>query len=139
MTSLKTIGTDNRSVTKGTRKTFGAYSPVFRAGELYFISGQVGVNPETGRCEEDIESQAVQTIENMKNLLATENLELNDIVKTTIYLTNINDFSKVNEIYKSYFNNVRPARSTVGVAELPRVGGTASIKVEIDAIARKIA
>jgi len=125
--------------TKNASKTFGPYSPILKAGGFYFISGQVGVNPETGRCEEDIELQAVQTMENIKNLLSSEDLCLDDIVKTTLYLTDINDFSIVNEIYNTYFDNNRPARSTVGVAELPRVGGTASIKVEIDAIARKIA
>jgi 2-iminobutanoate/2-iminopropanoate deaminase len=120
-----------------TTQTFGPYSPVRRVGDMYFVSGQVGVNPDTKSAPESVEDKTRQVLNNMRTLLEAEGLTMQDVVKTTIYVTDMGDFAKVNEAYVTYFEEPRPARATVGVAELPRVGGDTPIKVEIEAIAIK--
>ena len=115
-------------------KTFGPYSPIVKTGDLYFVSGQIGVDSATGTSPRDVESQTSLAMCNMKDALAAYNLGMDNVVKTTIYVTNMADFSKVNEIYQGFFANPRPARATVAVKELPRVSNTA-ILVEIEAIA----
>jgi 2-iminobutanoate/2-iminopropanoate deaminase len=118
-----------------TTKTFGPYSPLRQAGDFYFAAGQVGVNPTTGGASPDITAQTRQVLDNLSATLTTAGLSLQDVVKTTVFVTDIADFAAVNEVYVSYFNEPRPARSTVGVRELPRVGGTTAILVEIEAVA----
>lgn len=120
-------------------QTFGPYSPVRQAGNLYFVSGQVGVDPATKQAADDVRQQASQALENLRNTLADANLTPDDVVKTTIFLVNMDDFAAVNEVYQEFFAAPRPARSTVGVAELPRVAGDTPIKVEIEAIASSAA
>jgi len=118
-------------------KTFGPYSPIRRAGDFYYISGQVGVDPIAGTCGSTTAAQTKQALENLRQLLAKEGLGLGHVIKTTIYLTDMGDFGKVNSIYSEYFAPHKPARSTVAVRELPRVGGKVPIKVEIEAITYK--
>lgn len=119
--------------------TFGPYTPVRQAGDLYFVSGQVGVDPATKTASEDIAEQTQQALKNLKSMIEGAGLTLDHIVKTTIYLVDMADFAVVNDVYVNYFNEPRPARSTVGVRELPRVSGETPIKIEIEAIATSTA
>jgi len=118
-------------------QTFGPYSPMYQAGDLYFISGQVGVNPETKKASKDVKEQTAQALMNMSAVLASEGLEMRDVVKTTIYVTDMGDFAGINDVYAGYFDAPRPARATVAVRELPRLGGNVPIVVEIEAVATK--
>jgi 2-iminobutanoate/2-iminopropanoate deaminase len=114
---------------------FGPYSPVRRAGNLYFVSGQVGVEPNTHAADTGAVPQMIMAMKNVLRVLTMAGLGYDDVVKTTLYLTDMNDFGVVNEVYMSYFKEPRPARSTVAVAELPRVGKGVNLRVEIEAIA----
>ena len=116
--------------------TFGPYSPIVKTGDLYFVSGQVGVDPQTGSAPADVESQTSQAMCNMQDALKRYELDMENIVKTTIYVTNMADFSAVNEIYQGFFADPKPARATVAVKELPRVTSN-PILVEIEAVAAK--
>ena len=109
----------------------GPYSQAIRAGGFIFYSGQIPLNPESGNIVEGgIVEQTRQVMENMRAMLHASGREFSDIVKTTIYLTNLADFATVNEIYGESFTEVPPARACVQVAALPK--GSA---VEIDWIA----
>lgn len=118
-------------------QTFGPYTPVRQAGNMYFVSGQVGVNPNTKTAPADVTGQTEQVLANLKNVLATVDLTLNDVVKTTIYVTDMGTFADINAVYEQYFDAPRPARSTVGVRELPHVAGDTTLLVEIEAVAYK--
>ncbi len=115
-------------------KTFGPYSPIVKAGDLYFISGQVGVDPQTGDAALDVAAQTSQALTNMKEVLRQYDLDTDNVIKTTIFVTDMEDFKTVNEIYQKFFVEPRPARSTVAVKELPRVAKQ-TLLVEIEAIA----
>ena len=109
----------------------GPYSQAIKAGDFIFCSGQIAVNPESGNLvTADIESETVQVLENLKAVLEEAGSSLDRVVKTAIFLRDINDFAQVNAVYKSYFTVTPPARSTVQVAGLPK--GAA---VEIECIA----
>ena len=98
----------------------GPYSQAIRANGFLFISGQVPVNPSTGLLEgSDIRTQARQVLDNLTSILDSEDLPLTSIVKVTIFLTDIKEFSTVNEVYGSYFSREPPARETVEVSALP--------------------
>ncbi len=126
MSSKKT-----RVFTKDAPKPVGPYSQAIRAGDFLFVAGQVPVNPETGEFVTDsISIQTRQCMENIKAILAAAGSSLSDIVRTTIYLTNIQDFGDVNEAYGNYFDLNPPARTTIGVAALPK-----GVAIEIDVIA----
>ncbi len=116
-------------------KTFGPYSPIRQVGNLYFVSGHIGIDPATGTAGPDIAVQTKQVMDNLRTTLEGAGLTMDGIIKTTIFLTDIGDFGAVNEIYVSYFKEPRPARSTVGVKELPRVSKDVDLKIEIEAIA----
>ena len=112
-------------------KPIGPYSQGIKAGQFLFLSGQIPLNPVSGNIAEGgIKEQAKQVMENIKNVLEAAGLSFQHIVKTTIFLKNINDFSSVNEIYAAYFQTLPPARSTVQVAALPKES-----LVEIEAVA----
>lgn len=115
---------------------YGPYTPVRRAGNLLFVSGQVGINPTTKQAGTSILQQTEQVLNNLKNVLESEGASLDDIVKTTIFLTSMDNFEAMNGVYEKVFAAPRPARSTVGVQELPRVGNT-PLLVEIEAVACK--
>jgi len=112
----------------------GPYSQAIKINKMVFLSGQIAIDPKTQQfIDGDIEIQTKRVLDNLKSVVEASGSSLESVVKTTIYLTDMNDFSKVNEIYASYFSSGKPARSTVCVAALPK-----SAKVEIDAIAEVI-
>jgi 2-iminobutanoate/2-iminopropanoate deaminase len=117
--------------------TYGPYTPVRSAGNILFISGQIGVDAATKTASDDIAEQTKQALRNMKAVLASAGASLTDIVKTTVFLTNMDDFAAMNAVYERAFQTPRPARSTVCVRELPRLGGDVPIRVEIEAVAYK--
>lgn len=117
-------------------KTYGPYTPVKRAGNTYYVSGQIGVSAATKQAAKDIQTQTHQVLKNMRTCLAANNLGLNDVVKITIYVTDITTFSEVNNVYETYFDAPRPARACVQVADLPHVAN-APLLVEMDAVAYK--
>jgi 2-iminobutanoate/2-iminopropanoate deaminase len=119
--------------------TFGPYAPVRQAGNLLFVSGQIGVNPITKATPANVASQTEQALINLKTVLAGEGVTMNDVVKTTVFLTDMNDFAAMNEVYERAFSVPRPARSTVAIRELPRVTENgAALLVEIEAVAHKV-
>lgn len=112
-------------------KAVGPYSAYYKAGEFLYISGQLGLNPETNELAGNtVEEQAKQALENIKNILAINGLTMKNVVKTTVLLDDISDFTKVNEIYATYFEEPYPARSAFEVGKLPKLA-----LVEIETIA----
>jgi len=112
----------------------GPYSQAVRSGSFLFCSGQIPLDPKSGQIVAgDITAQTGRVMDNIAGLLRAEGLSFDDIVKTTIFLTNLGDFQTVNQIYGSYFKNDPPARSTVQVAALPR---GANVEIEVIAAAR---
>lgn len=110
----------------------GPYSQAIVTGQFVFLSGQLGINQETGAMEEGLEAQTRQAFKNIGYVLAEANLTLENIVKVTVFLTNINDFAAVNAIYAEQFSQPYPARSAFQVSALPMNG-----LVEIEVIASK--
>jgi 2-iminobutanoate/2-iminopropanoate deaminase len=109
----------------------GPYSQAVKINKMVFLSGQIAIDPNNQQfIDGDIETQTKRVLDNLKAVVEASGSSLENVVKTTIYLTNIDDFSKVNEIYASYFSSGKPARSTVCVVALPK-----NAKIEIDAIA----
>lgn len=113
---------------------FGPYTPIVKAGATYYVSGQVGVDPITKTCSGDITSQTRQALANLKDVLKTEGLDMGNVVKTTVFLTDMGNFAAMNKEYVKHFDEPRPARSTVAVKELPRLANT-PLLVEIEAVA----
>ncbi|GIP60938.1 RidA family protein [Paenibacillus woosongensis] len=110
----------------------GPYSQGVVIGDLIYTSGQLGLVPETGQFAEGVEAQTAQALNNVKAILEAAGSGLEKVVKTTVFLKDMNDFVKVNEIYGSFFAEPYPARSAVEVARLPKDG-----LVEIEVIALK--
>ena len=110
----------------------GPYSQAIRIGKMLFTSGQLGLVPETGAMPEGIQAQAEQSLKNIGAVLTEAGYEKTDIVKTTVYIKDMNDFAAVNLIYAAFFGDHKPARSCVEVARLPKDG-----LVEIEAVAVK--
>lgn len=118
--------------------SYGPYSPIRQAGSMYFTSGQLGIKSSDKKdTNNDIVSQTNQALNNLKAVLASRDLSLDDVVKTTVYLPNMSDFLDMNTVYERYFSHPRPARSTVGVKALPLVIEGVAALVEIEAIAYK--
>ncbi len=114
-------------------KAIGPYSQAIATNDLVFVSGQLGIDASTGEFKgTDIHSQTTQSMENIKAILKEVGLGMDSVVKTTILLKNLDDFSVVNGIYGSYFTEPYPARATFQVAKLPK-----DALVEIEAIAIK--
>jgi len=112
-------------------RAIGPYSQAIRAGQLLFVSGQIPLDPATGQLVDgDVAAQTRRVMENLAAVLKGGGLSLANVVRTTIFLADMNDFAKVNEAYGSYFSEPFPARATVQVARLPR-----DARVEIDAVA----
>ena len=108
----------------------GPYSQAIEVNGMVFASGQIPVNPANG--PEGIEAQAEQVLTNVKNLLAAAGASMEQVVKTTVFIQNMDDFGKVNEIYAKYFEGACPARSCVEVSKLPK-----GVLMEMEAIAAK--
>ena len=107
----------------------GPYSQAVKQGELLFCSGQIPINPASGKIEAtDVEGQARQVLANIASLLASQGLAMTDIIKATVFLQQMADFPKVNPIYEAAFGGHKPARSTVAVAGLP-LGSLIEIEV----------
>ena len=111
-------------------QAIGPYSQAIVANGLLFVSGQIPVNPVDGSIDTDIKKQTEQSLANVKAILAAEGKTVADVVKTTVFIKNMNDFAAVNEVYGSVFNVNPPARSCVEVARLPK-----DVLVEIEVIA----
>ena len=109
----------------------GPYSQAIRTSDYIFLSGQIGLDPETGELVAGgVEAETRQVLTNLSNVLQAAGSALHLVVKTTVFLADLGDFTTMNEIYASFFQEEPPARATVGVSALPRGG-----RVEIDAIA----
>jgi len=106
----------------------GPYSQAIRAGNFLFASGQLGLDPQSGKLQEGVEAQARQALVNIQALLQSAGSGIDRVVKTTIFLADINDFAKVNAVYGEVFQQEAPARSTVQVAALP-LGGLVEIEI----------
>lgn len=117
--------------------SFGPYTPVRQVGDLFFVSGQVGVDFATKTSEADAAWQTGKALDNMAEALASVGLTLDDVVKATVFLTNMDESAYVNEVHMERFSAPRPARSMVAVKELPRVVPGCPLKVEIEAIAAR--
>jgi 2-iminobutanoate/2-iminopropanoate deaminase len=109
----------------------GAYSPAIRAGNLLFISGQIPIDPASGALiDGDMAAQADRVMKNLTALLAAAGLDFSHVVRTTVFISDMNEFGAMNDVYARYIVDPPPARATVQVARLPR-----DVKIEIDAIA----
>ncbi|MEI8205928.1 MAG: RidA family protein [Kiritimatiellales bacterium] len=108
----------------------GPYSQAVKAGDTLYCSGQIPLNPITGTIPAGIEAQTRQVLENLKAVLKAGGADFSNVVKTTVFLKDMNDFPAMNTIYGSVFTEATPARSTVQVARLPK-----DVLIEIDAIA----
>lgn len=110
----------------------GPYSQAIEVNGMVYTSGQIPVNPATGEIADSIEGQARQVMENVKNLLDAAGTSMGNVVKTTVFIKDMNDFGKINEIYAEYFEGACPARSCVEVARLPK-----DVLMEMEAVAVK--
>ncbi|MEZ5425287.1 MAG: RidA family protein [Pyrinomonadaceae bacterium] len=109
----------------------GPYSQAVKAGNFVFCSGQIPIDPETGEfVSQDVAEQTEQVIKNLKAVLEAAGTGLGNVVKTTVFLADMNDFGAMNEVYAKHFNENKPARATVQAARLPR-----DARVEIEVIA----
>ena len=124
--AIQTIHTDHAPA------AIGPYSQAVLSGGLLITSGQLGLDPKTGILPEGVEAQTRQSLENIRAILAEAGLSLTDVAKTTVFIRNMDDFGRVNEIYAAFFGEHKPARSCVEVSALPKNG-----LVEIEVIASK--
>jgi 2-iminobutanoate/2-iminopropanoate deaminase len=121
----KTIFTQNAPA------PMGPYSQAILANSFIFIAGQVPVDPTSGQLVQgDVKAQTRQVLINLRAILESEGASLNNVVKTTVFLKDMNEFGAMNDVYLEFFNEAKPARTTVEVSRLPR-----DVKVEIEAIA----
>jgi 2-iminobutanoate/2-iminopropanoate deaminase len=112
-------------------KAIGPYSQAIRARGLVFVSGQVAIDPATQQViEGDVAAQTERVLKNISAILASAETKLDQVVRTTVFLKNMNDFAAMNEVYGKHFGTAPPARSTVEVSRLPK-----DVLVEIDVIA----
>lgn len=119
--------------TKGAPSAIGPYVQGIHAGKLIFTSGQIPVNPQSGEIPDDVVKQTRLSLENVKAIIQAAGLEVKDIIKTTVFVTDMNDFNIINQSYKQFFDENQsgyPTRSCVQVARLPK-----DVKIEIEAIA----
>lgn len=109
----------------------GPYSQAIKSGKLLFVSGQIAINPSTGKLTLDnINEEATQIMRNLGEILKAAGMDYTNIVKTTIFLTSMNNYSAVNDVYGSFFKEAFPARETVQVSRLPR-----DVNIEISVVA----
>lgn len=120
----RTVSTDKAPA------AIGPYSQAIQAGTLLFVSGQIPVDPATGKIPGDVSLQAKRSLDNLKAVVEAGGYLLSDVVKTTVFAADIADFTEINTVYAEYFPREAPARSFVAVKDLPK-----GVKVEIEAIA----
>lgn len=113
-------------------QAIGPYSQAVRIGDLVFTSGVIPVVPATGEIPQGSAAQAKQALDNLSNLLQAAGCEMSDIVKTTVFIKEMNDFCSINEVYETFFEEDYPARSCVEVARLPK-----DVLIEVEAVAYK--
>lgn len=117
--------------TKAAPAAIGPYSQAIKAGNLVFVSGQIPIIPETGETlQGDAAVQTRQVLNNLRNILDAAGTSLDKVVKTTIFMKDLNDYAAVNDVYKEFFQNEPPARAAVQVSRLPK-----DVAIEIEAIA----
>lgn len=121
-------------VTEKAASPIGPYSQAVRVGELLFISGQGGIDPTNGELAEGIQKQTKQALENLKGILEASGSSFDEVVKVNVFLTNIDNFSVMNEVYASYFTKQFPARCCVEVSRLPK---EAEVEIEMIALCKK--
>lgn len=115
-------------------KAIGPYSQAVTTGKLIYTAGQIGVSPATNTMAgDDIATQTHQTLKNIKAVLEAAGSDMGHVMKVTVFMKDLNDFGKMNDIYKDYFPDIKPARSTVQVARLPK---DALIEIECVATAK---
>lgn len=119
--------------TENAPKAVGPYSQGIVSNGFVYCSGQIGLDPKTNDLGEGIEEQTHQVLKNLKEVLKASNSSLEQVVKTTVYLSDINDYPKMNEIYGKYFTNHKPARAAFAIAALPKAA-----LIEIEAVAEVI-
>lgn len=118
--------------TRNAPQAIGPYSQAIAVGETLYCSGQIPIDPATGNIESaDVAVQARRVFENIKAVLAAAGLDFSDTVKTTVFLTDLNDFAVVNKTYGEYFDKPYPARSCVQVSALPK-----GAKIEVEVVAK---
>ena len=120
---LKEVSTQNAPA------AIGPYSQAIKVGNILFTSGQIPVNPQNGEIPEGVEAQAKQAMTNVKNLVEASGASMDNVIKTTVFIADMNDFAKINEIYSQFFTKPYPARSCVEVARLPK-----DVLLEVEAI-----
>jgi 2-iminobutanoate/2-iminopropanoate deaminase len=119
--------------TKAAPEAIGPYSQAIKSGQALYLSGQIPIDPQTGQLVAGgVEEQGQRVLENLQAVLAANGMTFDDVVSTTVYVKDLNDFAKVNAVYAKYFQHQPPARSTVQVARLPK-----DSLLEISAIAIK--
>ena len=121
---MKQISTNNAPA------ALGPYSQAIRSGNLLFCSGQIPADPATGNIPDGVEAQAEQALTNVKNLIEAAGASIDNTVKTTVFIKDMNDFAALNKVYAELFGATKPARSCVEVARLPK-----DVLVEIECIA----
>lgn len=110
----------------------GPYSQAIEVNNMVYTSGVIPVNPETGEIPTDVQAQAKQALTSLSNVLEAAGTSLENVIKTTVFIKDMNDFAKINEVYSTFFQGTFPARSCVEVARLPK-----DVLLEIEAVAVK--
>lgn len=117
--------------TKNAPAPIGPYNQAIKSGNLLFVSGQIALNPDTNQLvQDDIKTETHQVMKNLSAILTEAGMTFNNVLKTTIFIMDMNDFAQINEVYGSYFTGDYPARETVQVAGLPK-----GVNVEISVVA----
>lgn len=116
--------------TKNAPEPIGPYSQAVKFDNTVYVSGQIGINPTTGDIASTLEEETHQVLKNISAILIAANSSMEKVIKCSIFLTDMNDFTEVNEVYSQYFNLSAPARETVAVRTLPK-----NVQIEISCIA----
>lgn len=119
-------------ITDAAPKTIGPYSVAIEVEDFIFLSGQIPVNPETGEIKETIQEQTNQVLSNIDGILKEAGVTKENIVKTTVFMDDLNEFTEMNAVYEEYFTKPYPARSCIEISRLPK-----DVKLEIECIVKK--